>query len=78
MVDCPYFKTNSLNLTKDLHQNISARDSFTILMCVKGNAQVANDFGKVEIKKGETILIPAESTTLKIVTNDAQLLEVTI
>lgn len=78
MVDCPYFKTNSLQLTKDLFQDISARDSFTILMCVKGEAQVLNENGAAELSKGETVLVPASSKKLEIRTNGAQLLEVTI
>lgn len=78
MVDCPYFKTNSLQLTKDLFQDISARDSFTILMCLKGEAQVLNENGAAELSKGETVLVPASSKKLEIRTNGAQLLEVTI
>jgi len=78
MVDCPYFKTNSLQLTKDLFQDISTRDSFTILMCVKGKAQVLNENGATELSKGETVLVPASSKKLEIRTNGAQLLEVTI
>ncbi|MDT0540844.1 type I phosphomannose isomerase catalytic subunit [Croceitalea sp. P059] len=78
MVDCPYFKTNALHLTENLIQDIKTRDSFTILMCVKGGANIANDYGTCEIEKGETVLIPASSSTLEIITNSAHLLEVTI
>ena len=78
MVDCPYFKTNALNLTKDLIQDVSSRDSFTIFMCVKGNAKVANENGTIEIQKGETVLVPACSQKIEIFTEGAQLLEVTI
>lgn len=78
MVDCPYFKTNSLHLTKSLNQDLTDRDSFTILMCVGGSAEIANEHGVASIQKGETVLVPANSKTLNINTSNAKLLEVTI
>ena len=78
MVDCPYFKTNALILDSSYQQDLALRDSFTILMCVKGNAMVQNEFGTVDVKKGETVLIPAISKQLTITTDNVHLLEVTI
>lgn len=78
MVDCPYFKTDFLDLNSDLTQDVTDRDSFTIFMCVGGSATIANENGSVEIKKGETTLLPAASNTIKITTQGAKLLEVTI
>lgn len=78
MVDCPYFKTNFMELTHDKHQDISARDSFTIYMCVAGKATISNDWGSAQIKKGETLLVSASSKHVDIVTHGAKLLEVTI
>lgn len=78
MVDCPYFKTNVLKLTQDLQQDVSQRDSFTIYMCVEGSAEIENDWGKANLQKGETILIPATSSKIEIATSKATLLEVTI
>lgn len=78
MVDCPYFTTNFLELAKDLNQDVSSRDSFTIFMCVGGSATITNDFGSVAIKKGETVLVPAMSKKITIRTKNAKLLEVTI
>ena len=78
MVDCPYFTTNYLELAKDLNQDVSSRDSFTIFMCVGGSATITNDFGSVAIKKGETVLVPAMSKKITIRTKSAKLLEVTI
>lgn len=78
MVDCPYFKTNIIDLDKDFSQDISERDSFTIYMCVSGSATIQNDFGSTSIDKGETVLVAASSNLLKISTNHAKLLEVTI
>ncbi len=78
MVDCPYFKTNVIELSKDFKQDISARDSFTIYICVGGSAIVLNEYGEVSIKRGETILVPAISSKIEIKSNEVKLLEVTI
>jgi len=78
MVDCPYFKTNFIDLEKDLVQNTESRDSFTIYMCVSGEAIVATENGEVALKKGETVLVPAISNQIMITTKGAKLLEVTI
>ena len=78
MVDCPYFKTDFLELTKSMKQDLTQRDSFTIFMCVGGAAQIKNDWDSVAITKGETVLVSASSTYVDIDTEGAKLLEVTI
>ncbi|MBS9462707.1 class I mannose-6-phosphate isomerase [Flagellimonas sp. 389] len=78
MVDCPYFKTNFLNLTTTMHLDVTDRDSFTIYMCVEGEAEIKNDWGTVSLVNGETILIAAASTSINITTTGTKLLEVTI
>ena len=78
MVNSPYFKTNFINLTEDLLQNVTQRDSFTIYMCVDGVAAIENDFGSASIQKGETVLVSANSTRIHLKTDGAKFLEVTI
>lgn len=78
MVDCPYFRTNFLNLTRGFTQDLSLRDTFTIYLCVEGKAQLSNDWGKASLSKGETLLVAAASTKIEIRTEKAKLLEVTI
>ena len=78
MVDCPYFKTNFLEFSQNFEQNVSQRDSFTILMCVGGSAEIENDFGSTSIQKGETVLVAANCTTIALKTSGVKLLEVTI
>ena len=78
MVDCPYFKTSFLDLDKTMHQDVSLRDSFTIFMCVGGEATISNDWGSASIKRGETVLVAACSNAVEINTHGARLLEVTI
>lgn len=78
MVDCPYFKTNFLELSQDLNQDVSGRGSFTIYMCVGGSVEVQNDFGAATIKKGETVLVSSNCNNISLKTSAAKLLEVTI
>ncbi|NAY93260.1 mannose-6-phosphate isomerase [Muricauda sp. JGD-17] len=78
MVESPYFKTNFLELNQNMQLRIEDRDSFTIYMCVGGEAEIANATGRARIKKGETLLVPADSMVIDIVTKGAKLLEVTI
>jgi len=78
MVDCPYFKTNFLDLTQNFIQDVSSRDSFSIYLCLEGSAEVTNDWGKAGICKGETLLVSASSTKIEIATARAKILEVTI
>ena len=78
MVDCPYFKTNFIDLSEDLNQNVTDRDSFTIYMCVGGSVEIENDFGTASIQKGETILVAAASSQINLKTSGVKLLEVTI
>ncbi|SDM84362.1 type I phosphomannose isomerase catalytic subunit [Kriegella aquimaris] len=78
MVACPYFTTNYIDLTKNMEQDISNRDSFTIYMCVGGSATIENKFGSASIQKGETVLVSADSKKVLLKTNGAKLLEVTI
>jgi len=78
MVDCPYFKTDFLELSRPMKQNLSNRDSFTIYMCVGGAATIKNDWGSAPIEKGETVLVSASSSYVDIDTHGAKLLEVTI
>ena len=78
MVNCPYFKTNFLELSQDLELNVSERDSFSIYMCVGGSVEIENDNGTAFIQKGETILVPANCNTITLKTSEVKLLEVTI
>ena len=78
MVDCPYFKTNFIQLTENLELDTTKRDSFTIYMCVGGEAIIKTLEGEVSIKKGETALLPAITKKISLESKGAKLLEVTI
>ena len=78
MVDCPYFKTNFIQLTENFEIDTENRDSFTIFMCVGGEAVIKTSEGEVSIKKGETALLPAITKKISIQSKGVKLLEVTI
>jgi mannose-6-phosphate isomerase len=78
MVYSPYFKTNYLELDRDLERTATDRASFTIFMCVSGSGKLYNEAGSTDIRRGETVLMPASSETLGIKTKKAKFLEVTL
>ncbi|MGA1227137.1 MAG: type I phosphomannose isomerase catalytic subunit [Tamlana sp.] len=75
MVSCTYFKTSYLKVTKALKKK-NDKDSFFIYMCVDGAAKISHDAYSVEIKSGETILLPAVIKSYEITSKNATLLEV--
>ena len=75
MVNCPYFTTNYLHLNKTL-EVVNNHDSFTIYICVEGEANIKANKHDETIKKGETILLPAAISAYEISTENATLLEV--
>jgi len=78
MVDCPYFKTNFIELTTNFEIDTVQRDSFTIFICVGGQAVIQTAEGEVSIKSGETALLPASTQKISLQSTGAKLLEVTI
>ena len=57
---CPYFTTSVLHIDEPMQRAVAALDSFVIYMCVRGKASIAADNGaQVDVKQGETCLVPA-------------------
>ncbi len=73
-----FFSVNKLKLTQNSVRDLEAIPSFTVYMCVEGSAVIETDDFSEEIKKGETILIPAQLPEIKFITNSASFLEVYI
>lgn len=78
MVNSAYFTTKYLPLDNTITLDLSLNDSFTIYMCVKGSVKISNENGEVDILRGETALVPAISKKVELITNGAELLEITI
>lgn len=76
MVECPYFITNFLKLTRNFSIDMASNRSFHIYMCVKGEGVISDGTHPVKIRKGETILVPASCLNITIETQGIELLEV--
>lgn len=77
LVNSPYFKTNILPVDGAVTLDLSARDSFTILMSVEGEVRVDFEAYSIKLPAGTTSLIPAclEVISLK---GQGELLEITL
>lgn len=66
VVSCPYFTTNILDYTEAVTRNYAV-DSFVIHVCVEGAYTLVYGDEELEVKMGDSILIPAtiDSVTLK-------------
>lgn len=74
---CKYFTTNMLKVEGEVVRDYASLDSFVILMCVGGEAEIDAD-GKVEkMSDGDVVLLPAEFNEVS-VKGCAKLLEVSI
>ena len=62
VVSCKYFTTSVYDLTKPFTRDLSAIDSFLVVMCVAGSGSVTAGGATVPVRQGETILIPACET----------------
>ena len=73
-----YFETNRLLLTKKIRRDLTSRDSFIVYMCVDGEVIIETTDFSEEMKKGETLLIPASIANIVINTTGATILEIYI
>lgn len=76
VVDCPYFKTNIIELNGEIPIHKS-KDAFTVLMCTDGNFELCLNDEKYVYKAGDTVLIPAVLTSF-LLKGKATLLEITV
>lgn len=79
IVNCPYFTTNILPISKKIKVNHQNKDSFVIYMCVAGEVEFSSIHHTETLVKGETILVPACLKEFKILPKKkSELLEVYI
>ncbi|MFA8434360.1 MAG: type I phosphomannose isomerase catalytic subunit [Marinifilaceae bacterium] len=80
LVRCPYFTTNLIELDHEIEKDYYNLDSFVIYMCLEGGMEI--DYGqeeKVCVQKGESVLIPAVLSNLKLTPQEkSKILEVYI
>lgn len=64
---CQYFTTDLLDLNKATERNYSHIDSFVIYICMGGACSIKDNKGNVlDVKQGESILIPADTQSVSI------------
>lgn len=73
-----YFTTRFLPVKGSVLRTISDLDSFMIYMCVKGSAEFSLNGNTEVIRYGESVLIPAENNEVRILSENAELLEIFI
>lgn len=79
LVRCPYFKTNIVVIEGELVRDYSNTDSFVIYMCVEGALKLVSEAGVYTLNLGETILLPAVTTHVKLIAlKSTRILEVTM
>lgn len=79
MINCPQFNTRFINCTAKMELDYGDKDSFVILLCVKGGFDVECDGSKVPVSIGEAVLLPAEINLFEIFPHqNAEILEVFI
>lgn len=67
LVSCPFFTTSLYCLDAPVKRDISALDSFVILICTNGAAEIVTDEGRVSVDQGETVLVSCSSRSLEII-----------
>lgn len=77
LVACPYFTTSLYDLTEEISCDYSELDSFVILICMEGSCTITDsEENVIEMRAGETILLPASIDNVSIVPNgNVKLLE---
>lgn len=78
IASCEYFTTNFLPVKGELEKDYSNLDSFVIYMCVEGKAEISINDHSENLKKGQSLLIPASVEKVKLKADLAEILEVYI
>lgn len=73
LVDCDHFHTRRLLLDGSVSLRLSP-ESFTVVMCIAGDAVISHDGGETRLAKGQTVLIPAALTEVTLTGNATLLL----
>jgi len=79
VVATPFFTTNILQLDKKLEKNYEELDSFVIFVCTQGRGELHYGTEKLDFKKGEVVLLPANIRKIQLLPlEEIKLLEVYI
>lgn len=65
LVKCQYFETNLLDLTEPQTRDWAKLDSFVIYIVMEGELSLTDEAGNtLELHQGQSVLVPAECTTV--------------
>lgn len=80
LVKCDYFTTGKIWFNRTIDRDYIDIDSFVIYMCCNGKFDIMyNDFEKLEVVKGETILLPASLKNVRLIPlAESEMLEIYI
>lgn len=80
LVSCPYFTTNMLEFNQTIEKDYFQLDSFVIYITLEGEFEINTGEQSEKVRKGETVLIPAEMNSIKLqpTSSRVKLLEVYI
>lgn len=68
LADCPHFTTSLIEFDDAVDKDFNLIDSFVIYICTEGGMMINYKDGEpVELKKGETVLIPAELKEISLI-----------
>ncbi len=68
LVTCQYFKTNLLDLTEPIERSSEHLDSFVIYIVMEGALSLVDATGRAqELHQGQSVLVPAECTSIRLV-----------
>jgi len=76
LIHSTYFKTNIINVKGELIKNYSKLDSFVIYMCTEGNLEIVYNGNCFTLDIGETLILPAITTQIKLKSTNSTILEV--
>ena len=76
LIHSPYFKTNYLLIEGEITKDYSKLDSFVIYMCVDNDIILTVNNIRYTLKYGETILLPASTSIVKLTSSNGGILEV--
>lgn len=65
LVDCPYYIVHRLQLQNEVRKLPRNRDSFTVVVCLHGEAEITYPGGKMTLSQGSTVLFPSVMTDIK-------------
>jgi mannose-6-phosphate isomerase len=77
MIDTPYFSSSMVNLQAVVEKNLEIIDLFVIYFSVKGSFELLYNEGKIDVKAGECVLVPAITEKVILIPKpEAQVIEI--